>query len=61
MFKEELLSIVASYTELQLNVYIRELETRIEDTHSLLKELKSLKKRKFSKKSLDNGARGGLG
>ena len=61
MFKRELLSIVESYTEQQLNTYIEELENRIIHTQILLRELKALKKRKFSgRKPLDNGPRGGM-
>ena len=57
MFKEELLSVVDKWSMQQLNDYIGQLETRITETHSLLRELKQLRRRKSHKKILDNGLR----
>ena len=60
MFKEELFGMVSTWSIEQLNLYIEQLEKRIDDTKILLKELRSIRKRK-TRKIYDNGTRGGLG
>jgi hypothetical protein len=60
MFREELLSIITTTWPLgQIDNYIKELETRIEDTRELLKEVRLIRKKKLGKKVYDNGPRDG--
>lgn len=60
MFKGELLNVVSQWTVEQLDIYIKELETRITDTQMLLKELRLIRKKK-NRKTYDNGTLGGKG
>jgi hypothetical protein len=59
MFKEEVLTIVRDWTVEQLDAYILKLENRIKDAHELIRDLKSLRKKRLGKKPLDNGPRDG--
>jgi len=59
-FKYEVLNIANEWNTEQLTNYINLLEERIVDAHTLIKELKILRKKKLSKKVYDTGPRGGL-
>lgn len=57
MYKEEIVHLANNWTLEALTKYIEELETRMADTHSLLLELKRIRKRKSRLKVYDNGPR----
>lgn len=59
MYKEELLNLINGWSSQQLDQYIDQLETRLVETHALLKELKTLRRKKQMKRTPENGTRDG--
>lgn len=59
MYRDELLDLVSGWPPEKLEEYIQKLESRITDAHSLIKDLKQLKKRKTKRKTPENGPRDG--
>jgi hypothetical protein len=57
---EEVLYIISTWTVERLDQYLKELEERIENTRTLIAEVKRLKKTKQRRKPLENGPRGGM-
>ncbi len=58
--KDELLNIVTTYSIEQIDNYIEQLETRVKDTQMLIRELRTLRKKKLGRKTFETGVRGGL-
>jgi|GraSoiStandDraft_1057264.scaffolds.fasta_scaffold00114_25 hypothetical protein len=59
MSNEEVLYIISTWTVERLDQYIIELEERIENTRTLIAEVRRVKKSKQRKKPVDAGKRGG--
>lgn len=57
---DNLLEIVSGWNVDQLDEYIVKLEERIENTRTLIYELKRLRRNKSRRKNLENGPRGGM-
>jgi hypothetical protein len=59
MMGPELQMIIKEWNSDQITSYIKQLEERVLDMNALIKELKLLRRKKFGRKPLDTGVRGG--